>query len=253
MNDKKDSYLKRYLKENLVVLLFELVIVVLLACICSLMLGGEPVWLAPALAVFAYLMAELRFMMSYMASCAREAREERKESAPEEKPLQEADEQESVAAMQEDALLEMSEDLEEDLDNDFDEEAPFIPPIIKYSEEAFDESFFDEPMEEEVLSTAEEDVEEALAEQDFAQPTWEGSLETVELSADLFEEPDEEDLLEADIDLLDESLKNEDPLQDDEIYNIFKPPVRQDGAPLKFDIPVQGVLDLGDDEDPFSH
>ena len=68
-------YLKSYLKNNVAVLFFELVIIVLLALICTVLLGGQPVWLGPVLALCAYLLAELRFMMAYVATSARKQAE----------------------------------------------------------------------------------------------------------------------------------------------------------------------------------
>ena len=84
-------YLKRYLKNNVAVLFFELIIIVLLALICTLLLGGEPVWLGPALALFAYLLAELRFMMAYIASEARKDARTDAEAAGEDETADEAD------------------------------------------------------------------------------------------------------------------------------------------------------------------
>jgi hypothetical protein len=74
-------YLKSYLKNNLAVLVFELIIIMLLAVICTVLLGGEPLWLGPVLTLCAYLLAELRFMMSYVASKTRKQAETEQEAS----------------------------------------------------------------------------------------------------------------------------------------------------------------------------
>ncbi len=74
-------YMRSYLKNNALVLFFELVVIVLLALVCTVLLGGQPVWLGPAMALVAYLLAEMRFMMAYVASNVnKEAKEEEKET-----------------------------------------------------------------------------------------------------------------------------------------------------------------------------
>lgn len=230
MNEKKDSNLKRYLKENLVVLLFELVIVVLLACICSLMMGGKPAWLAPTLAVFAYLMAELRFMMSYMAHCAKQQGENA--SSDETRPIVEAeDEFGDIDAVDED-----------------DEQTPFVPPVLKHAEETLDEPAQEataEPLDEPLDEPLNEPAEESPFEEPADQETDEAVLFLGQM-----EPTAEEDLLITDIDLFDDAEDEETDGRDDEIYDIFTSPTSK---PVRDDLPMQSMLDLGDDEDPFSH
>ena len=273
MNEQKDSAIKRYFKENLVVLLFELIIVVLLACICSLMLGGEPVWLAPTLAVFAYLMAELRFMMSYMAEQARRDKAE-KAPLPEDAPIKE--EADDEATQQAAESIEETLDGEEwiqDLDEDEDEDIPFVPPVLKYTEKPFDDSFFDEPepdMTEEnsVQSLLLEDDEEpvtqdALMDDSLDEGTEDSTFDSVELAFDdeLWGDLDESEseitvsdgLMETDIDLLDESDSSDEDLSDEDIYRIFERPIPKIEDAPETEVPFRGVLDLSDDEDPFSH
>lgn len=67
-------YIKNYLKHNGIVLICELLIVLLLSIICTILLDGTPRWFAPILAVAAYLLAELRFMMAYFAKCVKRDR-----------------------------------------------------------------------------------------------------------------------------------------------------------------------------------
>ena len=93
-------YLKSYIKNNVAVLIFELIIIVLLASICTVLLGGQPIWLGPVLALFAYLLAELRFMMAYVASAARKDAEAENEVADEMEaaPEESADEKPETVA-----------------------------------------------------------------------------------------------------------------------------------------------------------
>jgi hypothetical protein len=72
---KNGNYLGKYLKSNALVLLCELAVVLLLGFICSFIVDADPLWLAPVLAFVAYLMAELRFMMAYVATNVRRDRE----------------------------------------------------------------------------------------------------------------------------------------------------------------------------------
>lgn len=74
MSNNNGHYMIKYLKNNAIVLLCELIVVLLLGLICTIILGGEPMWLAPLLAVIAYFMAELRFMMAYVATNVRRDR-----------------------------------------------------------------------------------------------------------------------------------------------------------------------------------
>jgi hypothetical protein len=238
MKQKKESALRRYFKENLVVLLFELIIVVLLACICSLMLGGKPVWLAPALAVFAYLMAELRFMMSFVAGAAR----------------QQASDELNAVTQAEGALEDLPDEpvIEED-----DEQAPYVSLAIKQKQEEiadFDEPLdedFDEPDEDPIFDSVSAPldlpVEEPLAQDE--EVVWGSKTALTAENA-----RDESDgLFTADINLFDEPLAQEELLVADEISDIFTesaPDVDSQETP---DIFAEEVSDLRDEEDPFSH
>lgn len=71
MEKTNGYYAGRYLKNNGIALLCELIVVLLLSLICSILIGAQPMWLAPAMATVAYLIAELRFMMAYVAVNAR--------------------------------------------------------------------------------------------------------------------------------------------------------------------------------------
>ncbi|MBE6620340.1 MAG: hypothetical protein E7625_03130 [Ruminococcaceae bacterium] len=79
MKKSNGYYMASYLKNNWLVLVCELAIVLLLALICTVVVGGQPAWLTPAMAVTAYLLAELRFMMAYVATVASKAEKENRE------------------------------------------------------------------------------------------------------------------------------------------------------------------------------
>ena len=83
MNKDFKYYSLKYLKSNGVVLLCELLVVFLLGLVCTLLLGGQPLWLAPVLSVVAYILAELRFMMAYVATVASKAEKESRETLEE--------------------------------------------------------------------------------------------------------------------------------------------------------------------------
>ena len=122
-------YIGSYLKKNALVLFFELVVVVLLAMVCTMLLGGSPVWLAPVLAFTAYLLAEMRFMMAFVAtSLNKDAKEESEQ------------EQQEV----EDDLYTAPATYEPNADNSYEEYAPPAPifeeePLIVPQESAFAE------------------------------------------------------------------------------------------------------------------
>ncbi len=135
----KAHYLKNYFKHNGVVLVCELLIVLLLSIACTFLLNGSPRWLAPALAVAAYILAELRFMMAYIAKCVKRDR------------MLEA----QARAAEEDEDTDLPED---DLPAAEDEEpAPAEEEAYEEDEEV---AFSDEDAEGEYADYAEEDDEE---------------------------------------------------------------------------------------------
>ncbi len=84
MKKSNGYYMRSYLKNNWLVLLCELVIILLLALICTVVMEGKPAWLTPTMAVTAYLLAEVRFMMAYVATIASKAQNEDEEQGEEE-------------------------------------------------------------------------------------------------------------------------------------------------------------------------
>ena len=270
---KNENYIGKYLKSNALVLVCELAVVLLLGFICAFIVNADPLWLAPVLAFVAYLMAELRFMMSYMAEQARRDKAE-KAPLPEDAPIKE--EADDEATQQAAESIEETLDGEEwiqDLDEDEDEDIPFVPPVLKYTEKPFDDSFFDEPepdMTEEnsVQSLLLEDDEEpvtqdALMDDSLDEGTEDSTFDSVELAFDdeLWGDLDESEseitvsdgLMETDIDLLDESDSSDEDLSDEDIYRIFERPIPKIEDAPETEVPFRGVLDLSDDEDPFSH
>ena len=169
-------YLKSYIKNNVAVLIFELIIIVLLASICTVLLGGQPIWLGPVLALFAYLLAELRFMMAYVASAARKDAEaenevaDEMEAAPEEsadeKPetvapaivtptAEESVTEESVAeelAVEEPAAEESAVE-EPAVEEPADEEPEFAEPEEKKDDDFDDDNLEDDDFDLPVRST----------------------------------------------------------------------------------------------------
>lgn len=71
MEKTNGYYVAKYLKNNALVLVCELVVVLLLSLICSIIMEADPMWLPPVIAVVTYLIAEVRFMMAYVATNAR--------------------------------------------------------------------------------------------------------------------------------------------------------------------------------------
>jgi hypothetical protein len=101
MKKSNGYYMTSYLKNNWLVLVCELVIVLLLALICTVVVGGQPTWLAPSMAVTAYLLAELRFMMAYVATVASKAEKESRETLEEDALPAEVTEQEEAEELSE--------------------------------------------------------------------------------------------------------------------------------------------------------
>ena len=147
----KSHYLKNYFKHNGVVLVCELLIVLLLSIACTLLLGGKPAWLAPVLAIVAYILAELRFMMAYIAKCVKRDRmleaQARAAAEAEEEELSEEEDEEFVPAEEE----EESEEAYADEDEDYEE----------YAEEDEDIDAFDAEEDEvsEVTDADDEDID----------------------------------------------------------------------------------------------
>ncbi len=176
-------YIKSYLKSNVLVLLCELVIVALLAVLCTVIVDAKPAWLPPLMAVCAYLLAEIRFLMAYVATNARrEAEEAAKEAA-------------------EDAAAEAAEEAmpTEETDDETDEQVEQWPNEEKTAQEAPEEASEETDASEEVVA---EDVEEMSAQE----PTSEDAVDANEaLSDDELEEQIKR--LQADLNAMDEKEK----------------------------------------------
>lgn len=128
-------YMRSYLKSNALVLFFELIVIVLLALVCTMLLGGTPLWLGPVMAFVAYLLAELRFMMAYVASnLSKDAKQETTEG-------------QSEAEEPEDDLFAGSQTVEPDEDGSYEEYTPPAPIFEEIPVAAPQDSVFAEPAE----------------------------------------------------------------------------------------------------------
>ena len=167
MDKKTTQYLKNYFSHNGIVLACELLIVLLLSLICTMLIGGQPKWLAPTLSVVAYLLAELRFMMAYIAKCVKRDQAQQSESASKkaeaeaEAQAEDATLEETVA--EEDEIVEeeiIEEIVEQELDPvaDVDE----LPEAEQEIEEYIQEEEIEEIVEEEII---EEIIEEEVIEE----------------------------------------------------------------------------------------
>ena len=165
MDKKTTQYLKNYFSHNGIVLACELLIVLLLSLICTMLIGGQPKWLAPTLSVVAYLLAELRFMMAYIAKCVKRDQAQQSESASKkaeaETQAEDATLEETVA--EEDEIVEeeiIEEIVEQELDPvaDVDE----LPEAEQEIEEYIQEEEIEEIVEEEII---EEIIEEEVIEE----------------------------------------------------------------------------------------
>ena len=181
-------YLKSYIKNNIAVLIFELIIIVLLASICTVLLGGQPVWLGPVLALCAYLLAELRFMMAYVASTARKDAE----------------------------AAETENDAEDEADDEAEDEALGIvtPAVVMPARE---EPAVEEPAEGETV--VEEPAEEESAEEEPA-------VEEPAVEEPAVEEPAVEEPVVEDPEFAEPEETQEDDFDDDDFDDDFDLPAR---------------------------
>jgi Na+-transporting NADH:ubiquinone oxidoreductase subunit NqrC len=168
MNSNKSRYLKNYFKHNGLVLVCELLIVLLLSLVCSLLLKGKPLWLAPVMAVAAYLLAELRFMMAYIAKCvkrdrmleeqARAAAEEAEDDIPEgdaEEEFAPAEDEEEYAAEDDEAVYDEEGEYEEAVE--YDEESEYAEE--QEYEEEYEEYEYEGEAEDEVSEVTDADFD----------------------------------------------------------------------------------------------
>jgi Na+-transporting NADH:ubiquinone oxidoreductase subunit NqrC len=155
-------YFKNYFKHNGVVLVCELLIVLLLSLICSILLDGSPRWLTPTLAISAYLLAELRFLMAYIAKCVRRERLAREAMlAAESLAESEAAEDDAEAAEEQDAAATFA--------NDEDDAEAYLPELTDEEENDAESDFAGEDEEDIILFDNDEEddeVSEATPEDD---------------------------------------------------------------------------------------
>ena len=231
-------YLKSYLKNNVAVLFFELVIIVLLALICTVLLGGQPVWLGPVLALCAYLLAELRFMMAYVATSARK-------QAEADRIANEVTDEQTTEAGDEDEKLEAEESVivVPAIEESVTEEPVIEDPVTE--EPVAEETVIEEPVTEEPV-TEEPVIEEPVIE--------EPAIEEPVIEEPVIEEPmveqDEMGFLEV------EEIKTQESIIEEEIIesDMAEPALDEedkfdDGDEFDddFDLPIRSELDLGDE------
>ncbi len=161
MKSNKSRYLKNYFKHNGMVLICELLIVLLLSLVCTLLLKATPVWFAPVMALAAYLLAELRFMMAYIAKCVKRDSQATAQprAAQEEAPTAQddfdADETDEDPADERDDEEDPGEFLPEDGDNEYEfyddqgaeEQEEELPALDVSEDEVSDVSADDEAID----------------------------------------------------------------------------------------------------------
>ena len=183
MKQSNSRYFKNYFKHNGVVLICELLIVLLLSLICTILLKAQPKWLAPVLAVAAYVLAELRFMMAYVAKCvkrdhllaqqAREAEEDDVNDEPTPAPVAPApvddidaddeEDEDDIDAFDEEEENEDEAEEEYYVESEADEAAYQITEEAESTENAVDEFVIEE---DEVSEASDAEVEEIEDEED---------------------------------------------------------------------------------------
>ncbi len=169
-------YLKSYIKNNIAVLIFELIIIVLLASICTVLLGGQPVWLGPVLALCAYLLAELRFMMAYVASTARKDAEAAETENDAEDEADDEAEDEALGIVTPAVVMPAREEpaVEEPAEEESAEEEPAVEePAVEepaVEEPAVEEPVVEDPEFAEPEETQEDDFDDDDFDDDFDLP-----------------------------------------------------------------------------------
>lgn len=161
MEKTNGYYVGKYLKNNALVLICELIVVLLLSMICTIIMDGKPAWLAPTVAGVTYLIAELRFMMAYVATNARYEHEmemaKGERQAAEAEPQQEMTDDTALAA----TVLAAEPDAQPEQEDD---------------EPTVDERTYDEQPVEQLDGAA---ADEALSdeESDMAEPTLDDAVD----------------------------------------------------------------------------
>ena len=229
MEKTNGYYMAKYLKNNVVVLICELVIVLLLSVICTVILEGDPVWLAPVLALVAYLMAEVRFMMAYIATNARQDHEiEQLRAKTTEVAEPTAQEEPEVASFRDE------DDAQDDVMVSAMAAAFASSSVAESTEKAntpdlSDDLSDDDAFENEVFGDAAFDEDEALPEEDI----WQSAQLDMDAVAD-------EDLLDSDDGHEQETLESIEMALPEEDDDALDDMTMQDGD---FD---KDVLDIGE-------
>ncbi len=237
MEKTNGYYVAKYLKNNALVLVCELIVVLLLSLICAIIMEAEPMWLAPLIAVVTYLIAEVRFMMAYVATNARheqemaktrgEDAEQTEESADEAEPSdaenavaaaavmaeQDGDDETEQASVPEEADLEPEETPEQESTDGREEQETSVPVLDVPASGDVDMDEEDEAVDALFAFSEAETAEDEISEQEIA-------LEPIDISADDLDDMtmDDGDLVRnvleiGEIEIADEQAqKDEDPL-----------------------------------------
>ena len=256
MEKTNGYYVAKYLKNNALVLLCELVVVLLLSLICTIIMEAEPLWRAPVIAVVTYLIAEVRFMMAYVATNARHEHDmavakgelAEDEQRNEQEPAQEEPTPVTDAALFVAAAAAVAEQDEEPAEQDEESDEPVVEPEadeddqeVENVPEAEDDqaATVDETPEAE-MEPETDDVEQ-LDGEDMAEPVFEEA--PLQTSLDLDEEDEAMDALfgaplsrqeEQEADIVLESID----MADDEL----------DGMTMDGDDFARDVLEIGEIE-----
>jgi hypothetical protein len=238
MEKTNGYYVAKYLKNNALVLLCELVVVLLLSLICTIIMEADPLWLAPVIAVVTYLVAEVRFMMAYVATNARhehdmavakgelaEDEQENEQEPAEEEPTPVAD-----AALFVAVAAAAAEQDEEPAEQD---EAEEQEPATDEADEAEDTEETDEVFNED--DAAEDEQEESVeseTDDDFSRE--------VRLQLDKFLNAPKEAHVEQLDEQIDEQIEQDDAEQDSD--------EQDDAEPVFDELPPRVSLEI-DDED----
>ncbi len=176
MKRNSGYYIGKYLRENGLVLLCELLVVLLLGIICSILLQAQPLWLAPVMAVVAYFLAEIRFTMAYVAKNVNRDRELNGDDAEDDEEEDDAPVANKAAAS--DAQAEDAEEVDD---------PEFHAPTVRHfgtigMDESDEDNVFAEPEEREpeeepeaydVISPEAAEDESVAQEAAYAEPAYE--------------------------------------------------------------------------------
>lgn len=249
MEKTNGYYVAKYLKNNALVLLCELVVVLLLSLICTIIMEAEPLWLAPVIAVVTYLIAEIRFMMAYVATNARhehdmavakgelaEDEQENEQEPAQEEPTPVADAALFMAAAA--VAAEQDKEPAEQDENPAEQDEESDVSVTDVVEDQVEQEAENEPEFEDDQAAAEDEVPEAEIEP-----------EAEETEPEQEQEPiiEEDDMAEPVFDELPPRISLEIDDEDEAMDALFGTPVFEQDDQNKADIALES-LEIADDE-----